>query len=175
VSVETRVYSTTKRAIAIVGFAVLLAVLLIGLRKLSSRDLDTRVQTPLISTTTAAYIAPVVQLRISDAHLEAAWSAALAQALEGRTEVPVQNGRVDVLSDVYAIEVDRLDKWHEGIGQAAHYGLATGKIACLALIVESDRWPLNEVTIAKLRTIERVALAKGVKILLLRRVQPDGV
>jgi hydroxypyruvate isomerase len=95
-------------------------------------------------------------------------------ALTGKLEVPVANGRIDVLSEDYAIEVDRMEKWHEGIGQAAHYSQATGKIACLALIIDSDRWPLNEATLSKLRTIEKTAVARGVKLLILRRVAPDA-
>lgn len=171
--VEAHVHSTAKRAVLIVGFAVVLAGALIGLRKLSA-DRDSGPSAQTLQTSTAAYIAPVVSLRIADATSESAWSAALASALTGRTEVPVANGRIDVLSDHYAIEVDRLDKWHEGIGQAAHYSQATGKIACLALIIDSDRWPLNETTLSKLRTIEQTALSRGVKLLILRRVAPDA-
>jgi len=33
-------------------------------------------------------------------------------------EVPVRYGRVDLLTGTYAVEVDREDKFHEGIGQA---------------------------------------------------------
>ncbi len=169
--VQTQVHSTTRRAIAIVGFALLFAAALVGVRKVTGTAVP---ESPLLAAPTAGYIAPVVPLRIADATTETAWSAALAAALSGRTEVPVQNGRVDVLSDFYAIEVDRLEKWHEGIGQAAHYALATGKIACLALIIDSDKWPLNETTLAKLRTIEQTAISRSVKLLLLRRVAPDA-
>lgn len=171
--VEATVHPTTKRAGAIIGFALLLAVVLVGVRKLAG-NAESRTLPSSIPVATAAYIAPVVNLKITDATKEAAWSAALATVLAGKTEVPIANGRIDVLSDAYAIEVDRLDKWHEAIGQASHYGLATGKVACLALIIDSDRWPLNEATIAKLRTVEQTALAKGVKVLFLRRVAPDG-
>ena len=171
-SVEVQVHSTARRAILIVGFAIVLAGALVGLRKLST-DRDVVPLAQSLPAATAAYIAPVVLLRISDATSESAWSEALASALGGRTEVPVANGRIDILSEHYAIEVDRLNKWHEGIGQAAHYSQATGKIACLALIIESDRWPLDEATLSKLRTIEQTALMRGVKLLLLRRIAPD--
>jgi hypothetical protein len=172
VVVQTRVHSTTKRAVVIVGFALFFAAALVGVRKLSGTTAQPAA--PLLGVPAAAYIAPVVSLRLADASAETSWSAALAATLSGRTEVPVPNGRVDVLSDFYAIEVDRLEKWHEGIGQAAHYSSATGKVACLALIIDSDKWPLNEATLAKLRTIEQTALSRGVKLLLLRRVAPDA-
>ena len=173
--VEAQVHSTAKRAIKIVGFAILFAVLLIGLRRYATdTQVPAQVRVAESSAISATYIAPVIQLQITDASKESAWSQALAQVLAGRTEVPVPNGRIDVLSERYAIEVDRLEKWHEGIGQASHYGLAMNRIPCLALIIDSDRWPLNEATLTKLATIEQTALSKGVKILLLRRVAPDA-
>ena len=45
-------------------------------------------------------------------------------------------GRVDVLTDTQAIELDWLkgNKFHEGIGQALHYGDVTGQQPVLALI-----------------------------------------
>ena len=177
-SVKFEVHSTAKRAVLIILFALVLSGTLIGARKLVSSaqpvaQLSAPQSIPALASA-ALYIAPVIALRVDDASREVAWSAALAAVLNGKTEIPVPNGRVDVLTDSYAIEVDRFDKWHEGVGQAAHYGLATGKIPCLALIIESDRWPLNEFTIGKLRTIEQTALSKGVKLLILRRVQPEA-
>jgi hypothetical protein len=175
VPVEAQVHSTAKRAVKIVGLAILFAVLLVGLRRYAI-DAQPPVQALVAeeSAIGARYVAPIIQLHIKDASKESAWSQALAQVLAGRTEVPVPNGRIDVLSERYAIEVDRLDKWHEGIGQASHYGLAMNRIPCLALIIESDRWPLNEATLAKLATIEQTALSKGVKLLLLRQAAPGA-
>jgi len=174
VPVEAQVHSTAKRAAKIIGFAVLFAALLIGLRRYASDAQPALTRVAEGTATSVRYIAPVIPLQITDASRESAWSEALAQVLAGKTEVPVPNGRVDVLSERYAIEVDRIDKWHEGIGQASHYGLAMNRIPCLALIIDSDRWPLNDATLAKLATIEKTALSKGVKILILRRVAPDA-
>ncbi len=53
----------------------------------------------------------------------------------GRMEVPVRYGRVDLLTGTYAIEVDRVDRFHEGIGQALHYAKETGKKPGLALFL----------------------------------------
>jgi hypothetical protein len=54
---------------------------------------------------------------------------------KAQTEVPVKYGRVDILSDDYAIEVDRLEKFHEAIGQALHYAKETGKKPAIAIFI----------------------------------------
>lgn len=50
-------------------------------------------------------------------------------------EVPVKYGRIDLLTDEYAIEVDRLEKFHEAIGQALHYAKETGKKPAIAIFI----------------------------------------
>jgi len=50
-------------------------------------------------------------------------------------EVTVKNGRIDCVTDRYAIEVDFANKWKECISQGRWYGLQTGKISGCALIV----------------------------------------
>lgn len=167
------VHSTAKRAFVVIGFGLLLAGLFVAADRLTA-PAGTVAASTAGTPDSAAFIAPVLRLRVDDATRETNWSAALSAAMNGKTEVPVANGRIDVLTDAYAIEVDRMEKWHEGIGQASHYGTATGKVACVALIIDSDKWPLNEATIAKLRTVEQTALSRGVKLLLLRRTAPDS-
>lgn len=54
-------------------------------------------------------------------------------------EVPVKYGRIDLLSDDYAIEVDRLEKFHEAIGQALHYAKETGKRPAIAIFIIDDK------------------------------------
>jgi hypothetical protein len=68
---------------------------------------------------------------------ESAWRDALAAKLNAQHEVRVEGGRVDVLSDTEAIEIDWPHKWHEGLGQALHYADLTGKKPVLALISHS--------------------------------------
>ena len=53
----------------------------------------------------------------------------------GKTEVPVKGGRVDCLTDRYAVEVDFAPKWKECIAQGRWYGIQTGKIPGCLLIV----------------------------------------
>lgn len=48
----------------------------------------------------------------------------------------VHGGRVDILTDELAIEVDWAPKWKESIGQALWYGLQTGKQAGIILILK---------------------------------------
>lgn len=175
--VDFKVHSTAKRALAIVAFALLLSALLVGVRKLTAPNQSAVAQQSIASfpaPSVVAYIAPVVMLKVDDAARELNWSAALAAKLNGRVEVAVPNGRIDVLTDIYAIEVERLEKWHEGIGQASHYAISTGKVGCLALIIDSDKWPLNEATLAKLRTVEQTAVSRAIKLLILRRIAPEA-
>jgi hypothetical protein len=115
---------------------------------------------------------PVIDLRIAEAGLESQWSAALALRLSGQTEAQVEGGRVDVLTEHYAIEVDRLEKWHEAIGQAAHYGLKTGRVPVAAIMVPSDLWPISQTTKAKLLLIDETCSKQGIKLILLHRIEP---
>jgi hypothetical protein len=115
---------------------------------------------------------PVIDLRLPDAGLESHWSAALAMRLSGQTEAAVEGGRVDVLTEHYAIEVDRLEKWHEAIGQAAHYGLKTGRVPVAAIMVPSDLWPISQATNAKLLLIDETCSKQGIKLVLLHRIEP---
>lgn len=54
-------------------------------------------------------------------------------------EVPVKYGRADLVSDDYAIEVDKLDNFHEAIGQALHYAKETGKKPAIAVYIVDQR------------------------------------
>ena len=60
----------------------------------------------------------------------------------GQREVITDDGtRIDILTDKYAIEVDFAHKWYEGVGQASHYAVKTGKLPMVYLIIED---PLND-------------------------------
>lgn len=58
-----------------------------------------------------------------------------AYQLKGIREVVVDHGRVDVLTVTHAIEVERLEKFKEGIGQALWYSWQTKRAPGLVLIV----------------------------------------
>ncbi|MGJ3242964.1 MAG: hypothetical protein ACFE0O_08430 [Opitutales bacterium] len=74
---------------------------------------------------------------------ESVWSEALADVLDGEEEVSVTIGRADILTDHYVVEVDRFRKFHEGIGQAIHYRVETGKEGVLALMVDKGQLDLD--------------------------------
>jgi len=69
----------------------------------------------------------VITLDVKDSDHEAVWSAALAELLGGEAEYRLPDRtRVDVLTDRFAVEVDWVGKFEEGIGQAlsvVHYVL----------------------------------------------------
>ena len=58
---------------------------------------------------------------------------------KAKMEVHVKYGRVDLLSDEYAIEVDRLENFHEAIGQALHYARETGKKPAVAFFIPDQK------------------------------------
>ena len=69
---------------------------------------------------------------------ETYFSNLLAQELNGITEYKVQGGRVDILTDQYAIEVKRASDWKHSIGQALWYGLQTNKAPGIILLMKSQ-------------------------------------
>jgi len=134
-------------------------------------DIGTTEFGPLIDLSANTAL-PVLVLHPPKTRLEAFWSAALAKALGGKEEVRISHGRIDVLTSTYAIEVDWLHKWHEGLGQAQHYGLNTGKWPAVALIIKPDEWPLNAHRRSKVAEIRLVAEKLGGEAVLLRYAPP---
>jgi hypothetical protein len=58
----------------------------------------------------------------------------IQQYMGGQMEVSVQSGRVDLLTEEYAIEIEFANKWKQSIGQALWYGLQTNKTPGIILI-----------------------------------------
>ena len=72
--------------------------------------------------------------------LEKHWQTALNDRLfGGKLEVVVSAGRVDILTDEYAVEVDKVTKYKEGIAQALRYAKATSKKPLLALYIDGHK------------------------------------
>ena len=73
--------------------------------------------------------------------------------IKGKVEHRLFNQkRVDLLTDTHAYEVDWLHKaWSEGIGQALHYAIATGKKPGVIALVDK---PHNANLSALLKTAE---------------------
>jgi hypothetical protein len=165
---EVTIHPTAKIAL----FAALIAVVvgggLVSLKRLiktSQGDETPHVSTDVIQSNVSSFsdfLLPVISVPVStDAH-ESDWSEALAAVLGGRTEVSTDHGRVDVLTDRFAIEVDRLAKWHESLGQASHYAESTKKRPAVALIV------LPNDSIEKIELIENTCNSRGIKLLILQ-------
>lgn len=177
-SAEVTVHPTAK----IAGVAVLIAVVagsgLVGLKRLLKSPEGSKSQE---ASSPATYISsvetlpdsllPVVRVGVDPKADEADWSEALAAFLFGRTEVATDHGRVDVLTDRFAIEVDRLAKWHEAIGQASHYAGTTNKRPAIALII------LPGDNTQKLELVEDTCASKGIKLVILQttKAQQGGV
>ena len=81
---------------------------------------------------------------------------------QGRAEmeVHVKYGRIDLLTGDYAIEVDKIDKFHEGIGQALHYARETGRKPGLAIFIIDP----TEHDLEKLKYVRRLCKELGIKV-----------
>lgn len=154
-----------------VGVAVIIvSVILGGLLRITGND--TSKSELLTGNATNLQLAtdvlvPIIQLPVEPTSPESKWTEALAAQMEGKTEVQVDRGRVDVMTDNYAIEIDFLKKWHEGLGQAIHYGDESPRIGVLALIVDNPLKSDPE-AINLIKKIERLCIKKGVKLVLLQ-------
>ena len=98
----------------------------------------------------------------SEKEWQEAWNNAYAR---GKLEVSVAFGRVDILTDEYAIEVDHVHKFHEGIGQALHYAYETGKKPGLALFIDGERDTKEKFNYAK-----KLANSLGIKVWLMNDI-----
>lgn len=147
-----------------VAIATLAVFAVVGLLAKSRRGASTEHEPESFRRTdvlTSSLLVPTISLPVSHVAPEADWSHALAKAINGNAEVQVAFGRADVMTDEYAIEVDFLAKWKEGLGQALHYGDAADRTPVLALVV-TER-PEE----ALLKQIEKLTASKGVRLVLL--------
>lgn len=73
---------------------------------------------------------------------ESLFQEAYAKMIGGTRERKVKTGRIDVETDTEVFELDRQEKWKEGMGQALAYAKETGKKPVLVLI-SSSQGPQN--------------------------------
>jgi hypothetical protein len=98
-----------------------------------------------------------------DAH-EPEWSKALAVHVDGKAEYRLPDkSRIDVLTDEYAVELDWLHKWHEGVGQALHYAELSGKEPVVAIGIKEMDYDREKLKLAK-----RVANKSGIGVWVVR-------
>lgn len=126
----------------------------------------------LLPSITAAWEPIYLQVEVDTR--ESSWRDALATHLEGEQEIAIEAGRIDVLTDQWAIEVDWINKWHEGLGQSLHYADATSRQGVLALISYS-RTPsaLQKASRRRLDIVQRQCTLNGIHLLVLFRGTPD--
>ena len=123
--------------------------------------------THIVLSPSSPLLVPTIRLPVAVTAAEVEWTAALAKAIQGNAEVKVAYGRVDVMTDQYAIEVDFLTKWKEGLGQAIHYADVSERTPVLAIVMTEPR----DETL--LRQIERLTASKGVRLVLLTPTTSD--
>lgn len=71
-------------------------------------------------------------------HLEAVYQNFWCEEKGGHKEVTLKDGtRADCVTATHAVEVNHARQWADGIGQALHYALQTGKTAGIVLILET--------------------------------------
>jgi len=149
--------------VAVVTVAIFVIIgLVVKLTKKSNQEIPNPSQSfTQLLTANSHLLVPSVRLHVLADAPENAWVAALSEFTGGKKEVKVDFGRADVLTESYAIEVDFLRKWKEGLGQALLYADVTNLIPVLALIAPD---PVNE---DLLKQIEGLCTKKGVKLILL--------
>jgi hypothetical protein len=167
------IHSTGKSAGLVLLGSLLVVAFIVGVRRTPGGDSgDLRGVGELglsgeLTPSNEQTLLPVIKLDLVGDDVEVTWSRSLARKLGGETEFAVEGGRVDVLTENFAIEVDRVEKWHEAIGQAAHYGLKTGRLPVVAIYLPSDLWPLNSSLVGRLRLIDETCIKQGIKLVLL--------
>ena len=80
----------------------------------------------------------VIGLPVEPKVKEIEWTLALRHFFKVGKPDKVKSGFPDVVTDRFAIEVDRLANWKEGIGQAYAYAIDTDKMPVLALMRPVD-------------------------------------
>ena len=69
---------------------------------------------------------------------EAYYIKKLADQLDGETEKIIKGGRIDILTNEHAIEVEWAPKWKESIGQALWYAQHENKKPRIILLLKKD-------------------------------------
>ena len=81
----------------------------------------------------------VLSITQSGAQTETVYAHLIQEQLGGRLEVPVSHGRIDLMTDDYAIEVELAPEWKESIGQALWYGLQSCKKPGIVIVMKKQK------------------------------------
>lgn len=86
----------------------------------------------------------------------------VAVHLGGQTEISVENGRIDIVTQTHAIEVERAEDWKHAIGQSLWYALQKNLEAGIVLIVMNDKdWNMG---MRLNSTLQHAGLAEKIKV-----------
>lgn len=86
----------------------------------------------------------------------------IAGYLKGQTEVPVENGRIDIVTATHAIEVERASNWKHSIGQSLWYAQQKNLTPGIVLLVlDEDDWKMG---IRLNSTLQYAGLSEKVKV-----------
>ena len=96
---------------------------------------------------------------ITENHWQVAFN---KKVTKGQLEYPIIGGRVDILTDDYAIEVEKISTWENGIIQALKYAKATNRQAGLAVYIDRDDKALE-----KFKQAKEFCEQKGIKLWLI--------
>jgi len=150
-----------KVAVATIAIFVVVALVARLTRKSDQQPPDPPQALGQLLTASSSLFVPSIRLHVPTDARESDWTNGLAESTGGRAEVQVDSGRADVLTENYAVEVDFLRKWKEGLGQALYYADVTDLIPVLAIIAP------DRVDEDLLKQIDALCIEKGVKLVLL--------
>jgi len=123
----------------------------------------------LYSSETICVSLPASIERPRESHYRDALAAVLrARGETVQTEVVLKGGRADIVTEKYAIEVDRACKWHEAIGQALHYAMQLRLKPCIALI------DADSLTADQLAALKSLCARRRIEIFLLKQQENKG-
>mgnify|MGYP000120773419 FL=1 len=93
----------------------------------------------------AVHAAETITLPVKRTDYEKVWKAALLDKLRAdkigkvSDEQRLAFGRADIVTEKEVYEIDRYDKFHQGIGQTLHYSMVLKKPAVLALMLDKTK------------------------------------
>ncbi len=98
----------------------------------------------------AMIVLAAASLAVGGMFEESDWQVAFnGKVTHGKMEVETPNGRIDILTETHAIEVDHARNYRAGIKQALQYSAETKKQAGLALIMDGNQDTMQSVEAAR--------------------------
>ena len=117
----------------------------------------------------AIHAAETITLPVKRTAYEKVWKAALLDKLRAdkigkvSDEQRLAFGRADIVTEKEVYEIDRYDKFHQGIGQTLHYSMVLKKPAVLALMLDKTK-----IDPAKTAFIEKLCKHYKIRLVLLK-------